>query len=156
MSSQQDTPFTPHAALLAWLWPGAGHIALGERARGFGIMTGILLLVILGVLIGGIDCVDRKEDRLWFLAQSLNGPIALGIDYLNQNVIKAKSAEQRLWTTGISHVNEVGTLYIALAGLMNLAVILDALQFTPRMPPRPKRRSDDGGADVDAAGEGSA
>ena len=106
-------------------------------------MTGVLMLLVLGLLIGGIDCVDRQEDRLWFLAQSLNGPIAFIIDYLNQNVIKAMPDEQRLWTTGISHVNEIGTLYIALAGLMNLAVILDALHFTPRVAPEPRRRSAD-------------
>ena len=31
---------------------------------------------------------------------------------------------------GIGHVNEMGTLFIALAGLMNLVVILDALYIT--------------------------
>lgn len=106
-------------------------------------MAGVLLLIVLGVLVGGLDCVDRREDRLWFLAQALNGPIAFVLDYLNQSVVKSRPPEEQVWTTGISHVNEIGTLYIALAGLMNLAVILDALQFTPRQPPRPKRRAED-------------
>ena len=119
-------------------------------------MTGVLLLVVCGVLIGGIDAVDRKEDRLWFIAQAFNGPIAFGVDYLNQNMIKTKSPEERLWTTGISHVNEIGTLFIALAGLMNLAVILDALHFTPRQTPKRRRRSDDRQPDDAKPGEASA
>ena len=33
---------------------------------------------------------------------------------------------------GLSHVNEVGTLFIALGGLMNLVLILEAGFATPK------------------------
>jgi hypothetical protein len=135
------------AAILAWVWPGLGHISSGRRRRGMLIMFGVLFLFLAGTLIGGIDVVDRKRDRLWFLAQSLCGPIAFATDFANQRFL-ARPPEQwresREWvrgyerggeamrrelrSTSLGRVNEIGTLYLALAGLMNLVVILDALQ----------------------------
>ena len=35
--------------------------------------------------------------------------------------------EKRATLVGLSHVNEIGTLFVAMAGLMNFVVILDAL-----------------------------
>ena len=137
--------FTPTAAILAWLWPGLGHIQLGERRRGFLVMFGVLFLFVGGVLIGGIDSVDRREDRLWFLAQLLCGPIAMGVDVANQSIIKRlppdwkvryqqgdPEVRRQLRHKGLGHVNEMGTLYSALAGLMNLVAILDALHPSHR------------------------
>ncbi|UCD74711.1 MAG: hypothetical protein JSV91_13095 [Phycisphaerales bacterium] len=132
-SRQQPTELHFGPAILAWLWPGLGHFSLGRPKRGGLIMFGVLFLVVSGVLIGGIDCVDRREDKLWFLAQGLCGPIAFGVDYVNQNLIKPQPEEQRLLTRSLGHVNEMGTLFVALAGLMNLVVILDALVDSPHL-----------------------
>ena len=145
ISTKSQAPFTPAAAILAWVWPGLGHISLGERRRGFLVMFGVLFLFLGGVLIGGIDTVDRKDDRLWFLAQALVGPIALVVDFANQSLLKNEpknwveryetgdpQVEAWLRRKGLGHVNEMGTLYSALAGLMNLVVILDALQLPSR------------------------
>jgi len=136
-----DREFNPTAAVLAWILPGLGHMSLGHRKRGGLIMFGILFLFIGGVLIGGIDCVDRKNDRLWFLAQSVCGPIAFCVDALNQGYIKHLPPEEQLQTVALNKPNEMGTLFCALAGLMNLVVILDALYFAPKsLPPQPERR----------------
>ncbi len=141
----------PIAAALAWVWPGLGHISLGQRKRGLLIMFGVLFLFLGGVLIGGVDAVDRRKDRLWFIAQSLCGPIAFGVDFVNQYVksphrfdrdgVKGLSEEESVAhtdavhrITSLVHVNEIGTLFAALAGLMNLAVILDALHNSPSPP----------------------
>jgi len=139
--STRSTPqFTPLAAVLAWLLPGAGHLYLGERRRGWLIMGGVLSLFLGGVLIGGVDSVDSRQDRLWFCAQVLCGPIAVVTDIVNQTALgplppdwlaryEAGDADvrRRLRRKGLGHVNEMGTLYSALAGLMNLVAILDAL-----------------------------
>lgn len=149
--------FNPQAAVLAWLWPGLGHISLGQKRRGLMIMFGVLFLVVCGVLVGGIDSVDRIDDRLWFYAQSLCGPLVLGIDLLNQIFLKNLPEESREHVTGLARVNEMGTLFIALAGLMNLVVILDALHFAPRpsepLPAQPKRRAGDRRAESDTGSE---
>jgi hypothetical protein len=41
---------------------------------------------------------------------------------------------------GLGRVNEMGTLFIALAGLMNLVVILDVLYARAEPEPKPERR----------------
>lgn len=148
----RETELTPGAAVLAWLWPGAGHISLGEKKRGLFVMAGVLFLFISGLLIGGVNVVDRRDDRLWFIAQIFCGPVTLAADYANQNLIKRpimQHSPEELrdpdqWRTiSVGHINEIGKLYVALAGLMNLVAILDALHFTPRTPPRRKRRATD-------------
>ena len=129
-----EARFSPLAAFLAWIWPGLGHFSLGERKRGVYIMIGVLFLFFSGLLVGGFDAVDRLSgsDRLWFYAQGLCGPIAFAADFVNQNYVKQLPASDQLRTQGLGRVNEMGTLFIALAGLMNLIVILDALHFIPR------------------------
>lgn len=143
-SRPADREFNPAAAVLAWLWPGLGHISLGHRRRGLLIMFGVLFLFLSSLLVGGVDVVDRKDDRLWFLAQSVCGPIAFAADYVNQSYVKSLPDEQRYQATGINKPNEMGTLFCALAGLMNLVVILDAMYFAPKPSESPfveRRRS---------------
>jgi len=152
--------FSPSAAIFAWLWPGLGYITLGERRRGFLVMFGLLFLFVCGLLIGGLDCVDKKNDKLWFLAQGFCGPIAFVADFANQKIVQTVPMDftpsaagqanraryeqgdpemlRQLGRVGLGRVNNIGTLYIALAGLMNLVVILDVLYYTPR--PGPERR----------------
>lgn len=84
-------PLQPIAAVLAWVLPGAGHFYLGHVRRALMIFAGIFGLFAGGLFIGGIDCIDRKEDFFWFLGQSLTGPVALGADYVHQNHFKAVS-----------------------------------------------------------------
>jgi hypothetical protein len=119
------------AGVLAWVFPGLGHmLARRERRRGRLIMFGMLFLILGGLLVGGVDCVDRKRDYLWFLAQAVCGPIVFAADLVNQNYVQALPEAERFPAIAINKPNEMGTLFIALAGLMNLVVILDAI-FAP-------------------------
>lgn len=145
--------FEPAAAILAVLLPGAGHIYLGEVKRGVLIALGVLGLFFGGVLIGGIDVIDSREDRIWFFGQALVGPVAFGVDYLHQARFKvvdpvsglprsAGPSETRDPATAratpagpgelppasksIARMNELGTLYATLAGMLNLIAIIDA------------------------------
>ncbi len=135
--------FNPLAAMLAWLWPGLGHISIGEKRRGFLIMFGVLFLFTCGLLVGGFDCVDRVEARLWFSAQALCGPITFGADFVNQSYLKSLPAGERIEVMGLARAGEMGTLFVALAGLMNLVVILDALHFAPKPAKTLRRRAED-------------
>ncbi len=162
--------FRPQFGILALIFPGLGHAAQGQLHRGLLIGSGILGLFLGGIFVGGIDVVDRQEDRLWFMAQSLVGPLAFGVDYVHQNHFKVLEpgdpAKQRPPTarsampgeirdpqapfftlappkpapvdpaTGklqpppniksLAKVNELGTLFCAVAGMMNLIVAIDA------------------------------
>lgn len=115
------------AALLAWLWPGLGHRSLGHRRRSRYLCFGVLFLVFVGILIGGIDAVDHRNDRLWFIAQVCCGPVVIAIDTATQYFVAGSPIDKRVTMVGLSHVNEIGTLFVAMAGLMNFVVILDAL-----------------------------
>lgn len=127
---EHNTPgsdLRPLAAILAWIFPGLGHWVLGQRVRAVRVMIGLWLLIIGGLLIGGLDAVDRKRDNLWFLVQMGCGPVTLVADVANQQLLKSQPEIEQYSTRGLGHINSVGTLYVALAGLMNLIVILDAL-----------------------------
>ena len=101
--------FNPVAGLLACAWPGAGHIYLGHPRRGLLIMFGVLFLFFGGLLVGGVDSVDRQRDHLWFLAQMLNGPVAFGADYVNQRFVKTRPEHVTL-ADGTTVVNANGPL----------------------------------------------
>ncbi len=165
MAKKPSQPLNIQAAFLAWLWPGLGHLNLGHRRRGFLIMFGTLFLLLWGILVGGIDSIDRRNDTLWFCAQAGCGPIAFVVDAANEYLLQSGRVGRLIAPfgevtptfengvarvpegtvneyTGIAHVNEFGTLFSALAGLMNISVILDAL-VRPRLtvPETDRRRS---------------
>ena len=160
-TSDPPTPnrerFAPLAGLLAVLVPGLGHVYLRELWRGVGVAVGVLGLFFGGILIGGIDVVDSKEDRIWFFGQALVGPVAFAVDRYHQSRFKAYEVGQRqrrrtgnpgelrernpqgvwIWkqspgamppnSKSLGHANEIGTLAATLAGMLNLIAILDAL-----------------------------
>ena len=80
-SGMARSAMKPDRMLFAWLWPGGGYFAEGRHARGIRAMGGVLFLYLCGLLIGGLDAVDRKHDGIWFYAQALNGPIAFATDF---------------------------------------------------------------------------
>ncbi|MBC8523068.1 hypothetical protein H8D29_03990 [PVC group bacterium] len=133
ISNNHSTQRGPNvlAAILGWIWPGLGHRSLGHRRRGRYLCFGVLFLVFVGLLVGGLDAVDHKNDGLWFIAQVFCGPIVIAFDLATQLIIAPAPIERRATMVGLSHVNEIGTLFIAMAGLMNFVVILDALHAKP-------------------------
>lgn len=161
MSEHSHTAdFHPLAALMAFVFPGAGHFLLGHRDRALCIAVGILGLFAGGILIGGIDVIDRKEDTIWFAGQACVGPIAFGVDYLHQTQFKLHENRSVRLPNGtvaqtttlrsarpdegrdsqgnpvpggtppnrksIGKVNELGTLFATIAGMINLIAIIDA------------------------------
>ena len=158
-TSSPKPPFRFGPFLLGWLFPGLGHIMSGNARRGLYAMSGILILFITGVAVGGIDCVDRKEDRLWFFGQVGAGPITLAVGYANDTLLKTGSAAPMLEAPsvpggprvsvsafkGIAHSNDFGTLLVFLAGLLNICVMLDAAVREPSSDaPTSGRRVGDG------------
>ena len=147
-SASLDEQLNWKAAAAGWLLPGLGQILLGHRQRGIYAMVGVLGLFVGGLFLGGVDCVDRREDALWFYAQAGAGPIAFGADYANGALLKSGRVGELVESPtpfgsrapppqvstlkSVTLMNEIGTLYCALAGLMNLVVIMDALKRVPR------------------------
>ena len=119
-------------------------------------MFATFMLIVIGVLLGGVDVVDMKQDQLWFIAQAGNGPVAFILDYFNQSLLKTTSAETQARLTSLGHLNAIGTLYIALAGLMNIVVVLDVFAGPDRRNDGPARRSSDLSAGPDQQDDGPA
>lgn len=154
-------PFGWLPFILGLVFPGLGHAVLGERARAWRITVGFLILWLGGVLIGGWGAVrawdpayasgGKGEHRnLWFIAQAGAGPIAFVFDQIQKRTIQTPAQDDLIpisladgsigalhKSTAIGHAAEFGTLYCALAGLMNVAVAIDAGRRA-----NPERRAD--------------
>jgi hypothetical protein len=161
MTETTDTPtFRPVALIAGAILPGLGHVVSGEARRGILAGAGVLGLFFGGILIGGVDVIDAREDTAWFAGQAFVGPLAFGINHIHQNNLKvidprtkrlrsANPTEGRDPASGLAveggtppnrrsvgKMNEVGTLYATIAGMLNLIVMIDAA-----MPSRRRVRS---------------
>jgi hypothetical protein len=125
----------PLVALAAWLLPGAGYWLIGQRIRAFTVGVTILAIFVLGILISGIRVVQAPDlsgpgnpvqqvlARPWFIGQVLIGPVGIGAAYISSELAasptyRAIEAKARL--------AEIGTLYTAVAGMLNLLTLIDA------------------------------
>jgi len=119
----------PVIALAEWIVPGLGYYLLGQRSRGITVGVTIFLLFLLGLLIGGIRVVDPPSlggsgtvfnqvmQKPWFIGQALTGL---------PGVIAAIISQRGNLPVSHARVNEIGTLYTAVAGMLNLITIIDA------------------------------
>jgi len=156
--AREPEQFQPAALVLAVVFPGLGHWSLGQRRRAPMICLGVLGLFVSGLLIGGVDCVDRRENPVWFAGQAIVGPLAWGVDWAHQNRFKVKDAANAMprdakpsevrdadglarpakegqrppISKSLGKMNELGTLFAAVAGMLNLIVIVDAAFHSPR------------------------
>ena len=118
----------PIVALSTWIVPGAGYWLIGQRSRALTVGITIIVLFILGLVIGGVRVVDvpagvltspvnAVSQKPWFVGQILAGPMTL---------IASSIGHDEAYFASHSRVNEIGTLYTAVAGMLNLLAIIDA------------------------------
>ena len=108
------------ACILAWLIPGAGHLYLGRVGKGLVLLGAIGALFVLGV---GMDArlqvyfgLDDPLAILRSLAQ-----MAIGLPYF---AARYYGLDSGLVT---SPAHEYGNTFTEVGGLLNVMVILDAL-----------------------------
>jgi hypothetical protein len=144
-------PPPPLVAVAGWLVPGAGYALIGQRVRGLVVGVTILLLFAAGLLIGGMRVVDsayiesaqQREERErneaynpgvrapnaiartlqkpWFIGQVLAGPVAIA-----SNVVATRWGGEAGSPYSHARVYEIGVLYTAVAGMLNLMAIIDS------------------------------
>lgn len=147
----------PVIALAGWLLPGLGYFLIGQRMRAYVAGTAIVLTFLAGIFIGGIRVIDvpgydvkgrhrlDKNDQWllkssfagevmykpWYIAQSLVGPINIAATWfsLDQAGRGTKMSTARIF--------DIGTLYTAIAGMLNLLVMIDAA-YRSTHPPKPE------------------
>jgi hypothetical protein len=111
---------SPLAALaLAWAIPGAGHAYAGRWGKAalfFGCITGLL---VLGLGLGRGTVLSPHE--LWYAAQVWAGGPTIALTPISQYLAARESVDFYA-----DRLREMGTLYTAVAGFLNLLVMMDA------------------------------
>lgn len=119
-SATEDLSRAVATGLLAWIWPGLGHLYLRRRGKGLVLMSALLALFVLGVAM---------HSRLQ-LHLGLEDPLAL-LFSLAQMGVGAPYVLARMlgYEAGLvtSPSYEYGNTFTAVAGLLNVLVLLDAV-----------------------------
>lgn len=112
--------------LIAWFFPGAGHLALGKYKRGLVIGGVIWLMFLIAILSGGAyyPGLTFEEGALLYLlnifARIGNGLGALISMFLNLN----PPTDVASWGTF-----EYGGRFLEVAGLLNFLALIDILDI---------------------------
>ena len=117
---------SPIAALvLAWAIPGAGHAYAGRWGKAalfFGCIVGLL---VAGMIIGGGTVIIHRDTQghieLWWMAQMGAGGPTVALTPISEYL--AARAGPDIYA---NRFREVGTLYAAVAGFLNVLVMMDA------------------------------
>ena len=133
------------AGIAGRLIPGGGHAIKGERRRGLVLLVSIAGLWVSGALLGGISVFDRVEHPAWYACQVLVAPTVV-VERFHASLKDPDGAPPEPAVMGSagspgfrpayepSHnrVNEQGTIFTAMAGLLNLLAIMDVVYRDPK------------------------
>jgi hypothetical protein len=105
------------AALLGWLVPGLGQAYAGRPLRALYFAAVVLATFLAGLLLADFRAVSWQRERVWFVAEAFAAlPTALAQVFAGD-----MDLVRRIPTY------EVGQLYCAVASLLNLVVVGDAI-----------------------------
>lgn len=107
------------ALVLGWILPGAGHAYAGRWGKAILFFLLITALVFAGLAISGGTSILRE--RLWFAAQICAGGPAIALWPISEHLATPRHSVD--WANPL---HEMGTLYTAVAGFLNLLVMMDA------------------------------
>ncbi len=133
--AQENYPPPPLVFVAAYLVPGAGYWLIGQRKRALTVGITIIALFVLGIWMAGIRVVEapnlRGSDGIftrilqkpWFLGQLFTGALAWISAWIS-HALAASATYGRI----MSHARlaEMGTLYTAVAGMLNLLAMIDS------------------------------
>ncbi len=109
------------AALLAWVVPGAGHLYLGRRGRALAFCLIVLVSLFTGFALQGNLYRVVAGQPLSFFATL--GSMGVGLPYFVARWLLGYQGDIE------SASYEYGSAFILTAGLMNLLLVLDALDI---------------------------
>ena len=112
-----DIPFLFLVALFGWWIPGAGHLLTGRVKHAIIIFVSIAFAFTLGIYIASIAVLDPVNDILWYWAQIFNSPLV---------ILLARIAQSNHLTC-FARPREIGQIYTAVSGLLNLLCIVNAV-----------------------------
>jgi hypothetical protein len=106
------------ALILGWVIPGGGHAYASRWGKAVLFFSLITALLVAGMVIGG--GTNILPDRLWYAAQLCAGGPTVALTALSQYFASRGPID---WA---DRLHETGTLYTAVAGFLNLLVMMDA------------------------------
>ena len=122
VTASRDSSRTVAAGLLAWVWPGLGHLYLRRTGKGLILMGAILALFVLGVAMDSrLQLHLGLEDPLALLFSAAQ--MGIGAPYFLARAVGFEGGV----VTSVSY--EYGNTFTAVGGLLNILVILDALDI---------------------------
>ena len=126
-TSRSPLPRMLVSALLGWAVPGAGHLYVGDRGRGLIFLVAIALTFWGGVAIGGVkNTVNPQERALWFLGQACAGVHPFVAIAWGRQIEVPPEADKFTWIA-YGQMEDISVVYTAIAGMLNVLVILDVL-----------------------------
>ncbi len=144
-SNPENVAKTAIAGLLAWIIPGAGHFWLGKRGFAAVFFVAITFPYFTGLALGGIKLSVNPYYNGWlFLAEMGVGGYTLPAFLLNERgPMPAREAAELVTSPTIPATDprreqlhqlssyypgsDVAQIYLAVAGLLNLLAIFDAM-----------------------------
>ena len=132
----------PLVALAGWALPGLGYWLIGQRGRAITCGVTILLVFFAGILIAGVRVVQAPDmgapgnafqnilQKPWFIGQVLNGPIGISAAMISDRLANSATYGK---IESKARLAEIGTLYTAVAGMLNLLTIIDASHRAARI-----------------------
>jgi hypothetical protein len=112
------------AGICAWLFPGAGHLLIGEYKRALVISVSITALFVAGLYVGSVAVVDPVYEMLYYCTQILASPLVFVIDHMSGQMGQATPAKRLLV---FARPNEIGQIYTSVAGMLNLLCVFSAI-----------------------------
>jgi hypothetical protein len=118
-SKGNHAAFLLTVGILAWLVPGAGHLAIKQNKHAIIIFLTIALTFCMGLYIGSVAIINPIDAKPWFAAQVMNSPAVAVLWRLC-----------RITDYGVyGRPSEIGQIYTSIAGLLNLLCIVNAVYW---------------------------
>lgn len=120
--------------LAGWVVPGLTHWLIGQRGRGAIFFVCITATFWTGVAVGGAyTTLGDPENRPWLIAQiGAGGNVVAGL-VLGNKIVTPRMAKADYTYRSYWPASDIGIVYTAVAGLLNVLVILDGLVRADRM-----------------------
>ena len=132
----------PVVALAGWALPGAGYWLIGQRTRALTCGLTILAVFFAGIFIAGVRVVQAPDmsgpgstfqrvlQKPWFIGQVLTGPVGIAAAMVSDSLSRSATYGH---IEAKARLAEIGTLYTAVAGMLNLLTIIDAAHRAGRI-----------------------
>ena len=104
--------------LASWVVPGAGHLWLGRREKGFIFLVALPMMFAIGLALQGRLFPFQMSDILVCLEAIAD--VGIGLPYFIASALGFGTGDVRAVTY------EYGNAFLIVAGLLNLLVAIDA------------------------------